>query len=63
MTRIARRQVWSSREGKVEHGETWAAGVRARGFEELGCEIRIVAELAAAVPVSHGYVLRVAVAG
>ena len=53
---------WEFPGGKVEPGETLAQACVREVSEELGCEIRIVAELAAAVPVSQGYVLRVAVA-
>jgi 8-oxo-dGTP diphosphatase len=53
---------WEFPGGKAEHGETLAQACVREIREELGCEIRIVGELAATVPVSQGYVLRVAVA-
>jgi 8-oxo-dGTP diphosphatase len=53
---------WEFPGGKAEHGETLAQACVREIREELDCEIRIVGELAATVPVSQGYVLRVAVA-
>lgn len=53
---------WEFPGGKVERGETLAQACVREVREELGCEVRIVGELATAVPASRGYVLRLAVA-
>lgn len=52
---------WEFPGGKVEAGETLAAACVREIREELGCEVAVVEELAATVPLMQGYVLRLLV--